>query len=30
MESDRFNVVKDIKKVRLDGMGVRGLTQDLK
>lgn len=29
MESDGFNVVEHIKKVGLDGVGVRGLAQDL-
>lgn len=29
MKLDRFDVVKDIEKVGLDGVGVRGLAQDL-
>ena len=29
MESDTFDVVKDIEKVGLDGVRVRGLAQDL-
>jgi len=29
MESDRFDVVENIEKMGLDGVGVRGLTQDL-
>lgn len=29
MEADTFNVVKDIEQVGLDGVGVRGLAQNL-
>lgn len=29
MKFDKFDVVKDIKKVGLDGVRVRGLAQDL-
>lgn len=29
MESDAFDVVKDVEKVGLDGVRVRGLAQDL-
>ena len=29
MESDTFDVVKDIEEVGLDGVGVGGLAQDL-
>lgn len=29
MKLDRFDVVKDIEEVGLDGVGVRGLAQDL-
>lgn len=29
MESDTFDVVEDVEKVGLDGVGVRGLTQNL-
>lgn len=29
MESDTFDIVKDIEKVGLDGVGVRGLAQYL-
>lgn len=29
MESDSFDVIKDIEEVGLDGVGVRGLAQDL-
>lgn len=28
MESNRFDVVENIKQVGLDGVGVRGLAQD--
>ena len=30
MESNTFDVVEDIEEVGLDGVGVRGLAQDLK
>lgn len=29
MESDTFDVVEDVEKVGLNGVGVRGLAQDL-
>ena len=29
MEADRFNVVKNIEEMGLDGVGVRGLAKDL-
>lgn len=29
MESDTFDVVEDVEEVGLDGVGVRGLAQDL-
>lgn len=30
MESNTFDVVEDVEEVGLDGVGVRGLAQDLK